>query len=76
LDQIGIITDTSFWVALINDEDYYHAQAQRALAPVEEPLITTWPVVAETCYLLLERMGNHNTGSVCQRNNGKEISRL
>jgi uncharacterized protein len=54
-----IITDTSFWVALINDKDSYHTQAQQALALVDEPLITTWPVIAETCYLLLERVGNH-----------------
>jgi uncharacterized protein len=59
LDQAVIIADTSFWVALINDKDSYHTQAQQALALVDEPLITTWPVIAETCYLLLERVSNH-----------------
>ncbi|MEH2138670.1 hypothetical protein [Nostoc sp.] len=28
------------------------------LANLNEPLITTWPVVTETCYLLLTRMGD------------------
>lgn len=56
--QNASIADTSFWVALTNKKDSYHAQAQRALALVEEPLITTWPVITETCYLLLDRVSN------------------
>ncbi|MGB7247426.1 MAG: PIN domain-containing protein [Phormidesmis sp.] len=53
-----IIADTSFWVALINRKDSYNTQAQRALELVKEPLITTWPVITETCYLLLNRVSN------------------
>jgi uncharacterized protein len=53
-----IIADTGFWLALANDRDQYHQQAKQALSQVNEPLITTWCVVTETCYLLLTRMGN------------------
>jgi hypothetical protein len=53
-----ILVDTGFWLALANRNDSYHAQATTALAKVREPLITTWAVVTETCYLLLTTMGN------------------
>jgi uncharacterized protein len=53
-----IIVDTGFWLALANDRDQYHQQATQALSRVDEPLITTWCVVTETCYLLLTRLGN------------------
>jgi uncharacterized protein len=53
-----IIVDTGFWLALASDRDRYHQQAKQALSRVNEPLITTWCVVTETCYLLLTRMGN------------------
>lgn len=54
-----IIVDTGFWLALANRNDLYHTQAVTVLANVNEPLITTWAVVTETCYLLLTKMGNH-----------------
>lgn len=50
-----IIADTGFWVALLNQKDTYHEQARLALQEHNEPLITTWSVVTETCYLLLTR---------------------
>jgi len=53
-----VIVDTGFWLALANQEDGYHAQATTTLASIREPLITTWPVVTETCYLLLTTLGN------------------
>ena len=53
-----IIVDTGFWLALANRQDSYHAQATTALAKIREPLITTWAIVTETCYLLLTTMGN------------------
>jgi uncharacterized protein len=52
-----IITDTGFWLALANRRDRYHDACVTALSKVNEPLITTWPVVTETCYMLLCRMG-------------------
>ena len=52
-----IIADTGFWVALANDRDEYHQLAIDALSRLNEPLITTWPVLTETCHLLLKRRG-------------------
>jgi len=54
-----ILTDTGFWLALANSADKHHAAARHALARVAEPLITTWPVMTETCHLLLSRLGDH-----------------
>jgi len=53
-----VIVDTGFWLALANSSDRYHTQATNRLASVREPLITTWAVVTETCYLLLTTIGN------------------
>jgi uncharacterized protein len=52
-----IIADTGFWLALLDDRDRYHQAAKNALKTYNEPLITTWPVMTETCYLLLVRKG-------------------
>lgn len=52
-----IIADTGFWLALADDKDTYHQAASQALQKHNEPLITTWPVMTETCYLLLTRKG-------------------
>lgn len=53
-----VIADTGFWLALSNRKDQHHALAKRRLRQVREPLVTTWPVVTETCYLLLSRLGS------------------
>ncbi|MCC5656206.1 PIN domain-containing protein [Nostoc sp. XA010] len=52
-----IIVDTGFWLALIDKKDTHHERAKQALKQYNEPLITTWSVVTETCYLLLTRKG-------------------
>ncbi|SFL85967.1 type II toxin-antitoxin system VapC family toxin [Nitrosomonas nitrosa] len=52
-----IIADTGFWYALINEDDYFHAQAINALKEVDGELITTWPVITETSYLLQSQLG-------------------
>lgn len=54
-----IIVDTGFWLALANRDDKHHSQAQLVITSINEPLITTWCVITETCYLLLTRLGNH-----------------
>lgn len=54
-----IIVDTGFWLALANRNDKYHLQAQLVIQNIREPLITTWCVVTETCYILLTRLGNY-----------------
>jgi len=51
-----IIADTGFWLALANSSDNYHAIARDALHGVKEPLVTTWPVMTETCHLLVARV--------------------
>lgn len=53
-----IIADTGFWLALANKRDRHHTAACEALAALREPLITTWPVVTETCHLLLTRLSS------------------
>lgn len=58
-----ILVDTGFWLALADDQDDFHALARSVLTTYSEPLITTWPVITETCYLLLKRKGAHT--SVC-----------
>lgn len=51
-----IIVDTGFWVALFNHKDQYHQSSQQTLAKYsDEPLITTWCVLTESFYLLLQR---------------------
>jgi uncharacterized protein len=52
-----ILADTGFWLALANRRDRYHRVATTTLAAVREPLVTTWPVMTETCHLLLNRLG-------------------
>jgi predicted nucleic acid-binding protein len=54
-----IIADTGFWLALANRKDQYHQLAINKLNQLKEPLITTHPVITETCYLLLNKLGNY-----------------
>lgn len=50
-----IIIDTGAFVALFNQRDPNHQATQTALRSIQEPLITTYPVLTETCYFLLAR---------------------
>ena len=52
-----IITDSGFWVALVNPDDNLHQVVVGFLAKINEPLITTYPVITEVCHLLLKRRG-------------------
>jgi len=52
-----ILADTGFWVALAARRDRNHAACKRAITTIREPLVTTWPVMTETCHLLLARVG-------------------
>jgi uncharacterized protein len=52
-----IIADTGFFLALFNSNDRHHHRAIAALNTLNEPLITTHPVISETCYLLVARGG-------------------
>lgn len=53
-----IIADSSFFLALGNQRDGEHKRVIQVLHTLSEPLITTYPVITETCYLLLARAGN------------------
>lgn len=52
-----ILVDTGFWLALAATADRHHAAAVAAVDRVREPLITTAPVLVETCHLLANRVG-------------------
>jgi uncharacterized protein len=52
-----IIADTGFFVALGNRSDSLHSQAINILNKFSEPLITTYPVISETAYLLARDSG-------------------
>ena len=51
-----IIADTGFWLAVADHRDQSHDAAVSALRALREGLITTWPVIAETCHLLASRL--------------------
>lgn len=53
----SVIADTGFWVALLNKDDVFHAQATTYLASCRQTLVTTWSVITEVCYMLLSRRG-------------------
>jgi hypothetical protein len=52
-----IIADTGFWLAMANRSDRHHQVAMTAMADLREKLVTTWPVLTETCHLLQSRLG-------------------
>lgn len=52
-----ILVDTGFWLALANNRDVHHARCTALADTIQEPLITTWPVLTETCHLLVARVG-------------------
>lgn len=52
-----ILADTGFWLALAARNDKHHASAKAALERLQERLVTTWPVLTETCHLLANRVG-------------------
>jgi predicted nucleic acid-binding protein len=53
-----IIADTGFWLALANRSDQHHEAAAQAAKGLEEGLVTTWPVLTETCHLLVRRLSH------------------
>ncbi len=52
-----VIADTGFFLALANRKDRHHDAARSAYLSLTEPLVTTWPVMTETCHLLVARLG-------------------
>jgi hypothetical protein len=52
-----VIADTGYFVALADRGDPFHLAAKAASAALDEPIITTWPVLTEASYMLLGRLG-------------------
>lgn len=52
-----VIADIGFWIALTNRSDAHHARAVEVLEGLERRLVTTWPVLTETCHIMLRRGG-------------------
>lgn len=53
-----IIADTGFFVATASRGDRHHARAVKVARDLAERLVTTWPVMSETCHLLATRVGH------------------
>ena len=47
-----ILLDTGPIVAFFDKDDQYHARCLESLKKIQEPLLTTWPVITECFYLL------------------------
>ena len=52
-----VLADTGYWLALANARDRWHERAVAASRRLTESLVVTWPVVTETCQLMLSRLG-------------------
>jgi uncharacterized protein len=65
-----IIVDTGAFVGLFNRRDAFRNSARAAFASFQEPFITTYPVLSETCYLLFRSVGH-----IAQANFLRSISR-
>lgn len=51
-DRRAVLVDTGPLVALFNKNDTYHERCVRSLKTLRSPLLTVWPVITETIYLL------------------------
>lgn len=51
-----LIADSGFFYALVDRGDRHHLRAVAAMAEVQEPLISTWPVLTEATHLLRMRL--------------------
>lgn len=52
-----VLTDSGFFFALANSKDQEHTKAVEMYHKYSKSLSTTWPVITETCHLLLARIG-------------------
>jgi predicted nucleic acid-binding protein len=52
-----IIADTGFFLALLDRNDGHHKIAVAKLKQLNEPLVTTIPVITEATHLILTRLG-------------------
>jgi len=62
------LADTGFWVALLWRRDPWHARARQAYERFnDDGLISTWPVITETCYLLGKFLGEEAKAAFLER---------
>jgi len=52
-----VLADTGYWLALASVTDRWHETAVATTRQLDESLVVTWPVVTETCHLMLTRLG-------------------
>ena len=52
-----VLADTGYWLALANPRDRWHRAAVAITRQLDEALVVTWPVITETCHLMLARLG-------------------
>ncbi len=52
-----VLADTGYWLALANRTDRWHEVAVAVTRRLDESLVVTWPVLTETCHLMLARLG-------------------
>ncbi|MFI3219147.1 MAG: PIN domain-containing protein [Methylococcales bacterium] len=71
-----IIADTGFWVALFDPKDNYHLAVRSYVPQINEPLITTLPVITEVCYLLQERHSAMKTVAFLQAQRERQLFSL
>jgi predicted nucleic acid-binding protein len=50
------LLDTGALVAIVNRRDRYHAQLAALLKDYEGRFLTTWPVIAEACSFMPDRL--------------------
>jgi predicted nucleic acid-binding protein len=51
-----LIADTGYFAALANSKDAYHQHAIQVSQTLQYDLITTWPVITETCHYLIKQV--------------------
>lgn len=52
-----LIVDTGYLLALLDQKDGFHHRALQFAPTQSQGWITTWPVITETMYFLMERVG-------------------
>ena len=70
---MAIIVDTGPLFALANEADYYHAVVRKYLSTSRDTLLVPFPVVTETCIVLLDRLGSEAESSFLRSLARKEI---